>query len=67
MTIKELREIHNLSQREFASIIGVTQAAINKWERQEVKLSLEHQKRLDDMFKLKRVKIRATSYDLGVE
>lgn len=66
MTIKELRETNNLSQREFAKLIGVTQAAINKWERQEVKLSQENQDKIDSVFGLKRTNKRATSQDLGV-
>lgn len=67
MTIKELREMNNLSQREFANLIGVTQAAINKWERQEVKLSQKNQQAIDAIFGLKRVNFRATSQDLGVK
>ena len=47
MTSKELREMNRLSQREFASMIGISQAAVNKWERQEVKISKEHQERID--------------------
>jgi len=66
MTSKELREMNRLSQREFASMIGISQAAVNKWERQEVKISKEHQERIDLIFKLKRKVARATSYDLGV-
>lgn len=66
MTIKELRERNNLSQREFAKLIGVTQAAINKWERQEVKLSQENQDKIDQVFGLKRKNMRATSQNLGV-
>lgn len=66
MTSKELREMNRLSQREFASMIGISQAAVNKWERQEVKISKEHQERIDLIFKLKRKVPRATSYDLGV-
>lgn len=66
MTIKELRESNNLSQREFAEMIGVTQAAINKWEHQNVKISIENQNRIDMIFGLKRKTLRATSFDLGV-
>lgn len=66
MTIKELRTMNNLSQREFAAMIGVSQAAINKWERQEVKLSKANQDKIDEIFSLKRKTFRATSYDLGV-
>ena len=66
MTIKELRTMNNLSQREFAAMIGVSQAAINKWERQEVKLSKANQDKIDEIFDLKRKTFRATSYDLGV-
>lgn len=67
MTIKELRLSNNLSQREFAKLIGVTQAAINKWERQEVKLSQENQEKIDEVFGLNRDTLRATSFNLGVK
>lgn len=67
MTIKELRLSNNLSQREFAKLIGVTQAAINKWERQEVKLSQENQEKIDEVFGLNRDTVRATSFNLGVK
>ena len=66
MTIKELREMNNLSQREFANAIGVTQAAVYKWEHKDVKLSIENQQRIDLVFGLKRRTMRGTSFDIGV-
>ena len=66
MTIKELREMNNLSQREFAEIIGVTQTAIYKWEQKDVKININTQKKIDEAFGLKRKSMRATSFDLGV-
>lgn len=66
MTIKELRDMNNLSQREFAEIIGVTQTAIYKWERKDVKININTQKKIDESFGLKRKSMRATSFDLGV-
>lgn len=66
MTIKELREMNNLSQREFAEIIGVTQTAIYKWERKDVKININTQKKIDESFGLNRKSMRATSFDLGV-
>lgn len=65
MTIKEIRKMNNLSQRELARMIGVTQAAINKWERQEVKISEENQRKIERIFGLKEEKRRITSYDIG--
>ena len=66
MTIKELREMNNLSQREFAEIIGVTQTAIYKWERKDVKININTQKKIDESFGLKRKSMKTTSFDLGV-
>lgn len=66
MTIKELREMNNLSQREFAEIIGVTQTAIYKWERKDVKININTQKKIDESFGLNRKSMRATSFNLGV-
>lgn len=67
MTIKELRQMNNMSQREFAALIGVTQAAIMKWEKQDVKLDKENQDKIDSIFHFKRGTKRATSMDLGIE
>ena len=66
MTIKELRQSNNLSQKEFGEIIGVTQAAVNKWEHNDIKLDKENQDKIDNIFNLKRKTLRATSQDLGV-
>lgn len=67
MTIKELRQMNNMSQREFAALIGVTQAAIMKWEKADVKLGIENQNKIDSIFHFKRGSKRATSMDLGIE
>lgn len=67
MTIKELRQINNLSQREFGEKIGVSQASIYRWEKEDMKISKETEKRIDIIFGLQRKNKRATSFDLGVE
>lgn len=67
MTIKELRQINKLSQREFGEKIGVSQASIYRWEKEDMKISKETEKRIDIIFGLQRKNKRATSFDLGVE
>lgn len=67
MTIKELRQMNNLSQREFGDKIGVSQASIYRWEKEDIKISRETEKKIDEIFGLKRKNKRATSFDLGVE
>lgn len=66
MTIKDLRLSNNLSQKEFGKLIGVTQAAVYKWENKDIKLSKQNQDNIDKIFNLKRKTLRATSQDLGV-
>ena len=67
MTIKDLRLKNNLSQKEFGDLIGVTQAAVYKWENKDIKLSKSNQDKIDKIFVLKRKNnIRATSQNLGV-
>ncbi len=67
MTIKDLRLKNNLSQKEFGSLIGVTQAAVYKWENRNVKLSKNNQDAIDKVFGLKRNNTkRVTSQNLGV-
>lgn len=66
MTIKELRKLNNMSQREFAKLVGVTQTAVYLWEREDVKLSDENSGTIDKLFGFKRGIKKATSFDLGV-
>ena len=66
MTIKELRERNNLSQREFANILGVTQTAVYKWELKDTKISKVYQEKLEENFCFKSNSSRITSFDLGV-
>lgn len=67
MSIKELRQINNLSQREFADKIGVSQATVYRWEKENMKIAKPTEIALDVVFGLKRKNKRATSFDLGVE
>lgn len=64
MTIKELRERNNLSQREFAAIIGVTQTAIYKWEQKDTKINELYQRKIEETFKIARSNKRMTSFDI---
>lgn len=64
MTIKELRERNNLSQREFANIIGVTQTAIYKWELKDTKINEIYQKKIEEIFKIPKSNKRMTSFDI---
>lgn len=66
MTIKELRERNNLSQREFANILGVTQTAVYKWELKDTKINKVYQEKLEENFCFKSNSSRITSFDLGV-
>lgn len=65
MTTKELRTMNRLSQREFANILGITQQAVQKWERQDVKISVEVQQRIQELYHIGRINGRITSQDIG--
>jgi DNA-binding XRE family transcriptional regulator len=66
VTIKDLRIMNNMSQRDFAKMVGVSQTAVYKWEKEEVKLSDENIQTIDRIFGLNRGIKKATSFDLGV-
>lgn len=64
MTIKELRERNNLSQREFAAMIGVTQTAIYKWELKDTKINEIYQRKIENIFKIEPSNKRMTSFNI---
>ncbi len=44
--LKEQRAIHGLSQKELAEKVGVPQASIGQWERNEVSPTMKNTKKL---------------------
>lgn len=66
MTIKQLRTINNLTQRDFAKLIGVSQTAVYLWEKTDTKLTDKHTEAIDNTFGFKRGIKKASSFDLGI-
>lgn len=64
MTISEIREEMNMTQREFAELIGVTQTAVYKWEKSDVKFKAKEREKVIQGLNLKNVDYNLTSYNI---
>mgnify|MGYP005761273639 CR=1 FL=1 len=59
MRLKDLREEHNLTQKELGALVGVAQSNINRWENGTVRPSADFVVKLADYFGV------STDYLLG--
>lgn len=64
MTIQEIREDFNMTQREFAEMIGVTQTAVYKWEKSDVKFNDVAKEKVIKGLNLKNVDYILSSYNI---
>ena len=64
MTIQEIRENYNMTQREFAEMIGVTQTAVYKWEKSDVKFKSKEREKVIQGLNLKNVDYILSSYNI---
>ena len=64
MTIQEIREDMNMTQREFAEMIGVTQTAVSKWEKSDVKFNDVAKEKVIKGLNLKNVDYILSSYNI---
>ena len=65
MTIKDLRTINNYSQKELANVLGVTQQAVQKWEKKDTKIGRSVEEKIHKLFGYGKKNGRITSYDIG--
>lgn len=64
MTSKDIRESYNMSQREFAEMIGVTQTAVYKWEKSDVKFNSEVKNKVIRALNLKDTNYGMSSFNI---